>query len=109
MATTLLREKSSRCCARQLLDESYDKRFTPSFFIEENSGGFSVGWFSVPRGYECVKRFSNLADAATDYLYILLGQSSMDSARNRGVEVRRVPCPPFRVDSTAVPVLSLSL
>jgi hypothetical protein len=60
--------------ARQLLDDSYDKRFTPSSFItEESSGGFSVGWFSVPRGYECVKRFSNLADAATDYLLFSSG------------------------------------
>jgi hypothetical protein len=55
--------------ARALLNESYDKRYTPSTFIEERGNGFRVGW--VPRkepGLQCVSEFDNLADAATDYL-----------------------------------------
>jgi hypothetical protein len=59
--------------ARQLLYESYDKRYSPSTFITERGSGFEVGWFSRQRRYQCVKRFSNLADAATDYLLFSLG------------------------------------
>lgn len=60
--------------AKDLLNESYDKRFRPSSFIEEEGGGFRVGWFSSRFEYECVKQFSNLADAATDYLLFSLGK-----------------------------------
>jgi hypothetical protein len=58
--------------AERLLAESYNKRFTPSTFIEEQGGGFTVGWYSKQR--ECVREFSNLADAATDYLLFSLGK-----------------------------------
>jgi hypothetical protein len=61
--------------AQRLLHESYDKRYTPSTFIKEDAVGFSVGW--VPRGHpglECVRQFSDLADAATDYLLFSLGK-----------------------------------
>jgi hypothetical protein len=58
--------------AERLLAESYDKRFTLSTFIEERDGGFRVGWYSTQR--ECVREFSNLADAATDYLLFSLGK-----------------------------------
>jgi hypothetical protein len=58
--------------AERLLAESYDKRFTPSTFIEEVNGGFRVGWYSARR--ECLREFSNLADAATDYLLFSLGK-----------------------------------
>src|SRR5579863_2323423 len=62
--------------ANGLLIESQDKRYTPSTFISENGDGwFSVGWYSRKGGYECVKRFDNLADAATDYLLFSLGKS----------------------------------
>lgn len=58
--------------AERLLAESYDKRFTPSTFIEEESGTFKVGWYSTQR--ECVREFSSLADAATDYVLFSLGR-----------------------------------
>ncbi len=58
--------------AKALLYESYDKRCTPSSFIEVEGNGYQVGWFSVRR--LCVRRFSNLADAATDYLLFSLGK-----------------------------------
>jgi hypothetical protein len=62
--------------AKALLVESSDKRFTPSSFIaDEGSGIFRVGWYSRDKGYECVRDFSNLADAATDYLLFSLGKS----------------------------------
>jgi hypothetical protein len=60
--------------AKSLLNESYDKRFTPSSFIEEKGGGFSVGWFSSRFEHECIREFPNLADAATDYLLFSLGK-----------------------------------
>jgi hypothetical protein len=58
--------------AERLLAESCDKRFTPSTFIEERGDGFRVGWYSTQR--ECVREFSSLADAATDYLLFSLGR-----------------------------------
>jgi len=61
--------------ARALLSESYDKRFTPStFIVEEGNGLFRVGWFTRDANYKCVKEFSDLADAATDYLLFSLGK-----------------------------------
>ena|SRR5579863_2745148 len=60
--------------AKELLSESYDKRFTPSTFFEGKNGGFRVGWFTRNAKYECVQEFSNLADAATDYLLFSLGR-----------------------------------
>jgi hypothetical protein len=58
--------------AERLLAESYDKRYSPSSFIAGEDGGYQVGWYSDR--YECVRRFSNLADAATDYLLFSLGK-----------------------------------
>lgn len=58
--------------AGQLLTESYDKRYSPSTFIVEDGDEYRVGWYS--NGYECEKRFANLADAATDYLLFSLGK-----------------------------------
>lgn len=60
--------------AQRLLLDSYDKRSTPSTFIVEERSGFKVGWFSSNLRYECVRQFSNLADAATDYLLFSLGK-----------------------------------
>ncbi len=60
--------------ANELLQESYDKRYSPSSFITEENSGFLVGWFSLPLGCECQRQFSNLPDAATDYLLFSLGK-----------------------------------
>jgi len=60
--------------AGALLGESYDKRFTPSSFIEEKGNRFRVGWFTRDAKYQCDQEFSNLADAATDYLLFSLGK-----------------------------------
>ena len=58
--------------ANQLLTESYDKRYSPSTFMAEEGDGYRVGWYS--NGYKCEKRFTNLADAATDYILFSLGR-----------------------------------
>ena len=60
--------------ARGLLNESYDKRFSPSSFIAEQADGFSVGWITRDAKYHCIQEFSNLADATTDYLLFSLGK-----------------------------------
>jgi hypothetical protein len=64
--------------AQALLQESYDKRYTPSTFLTEDGDGYSVGWFSRQLKRNCVKYFSNLPDAATDYLLFSLGRSRWD-------------------------------
>ena len=60
--------------AKALLDESYDKRYSPSIFLTEESDGFAVGWFTRRAESQCVRQFSDLADAATDYLLFSLGK-----------------------------------
>lgn len=58
--------------ANQLLTESYDKRYSPSTFMADEGDGYRVGWYS--NGYKCELRFTNLADAATDYVLFSLGR-----------------------------------
>jgi hypothetical protein len=60
--------------AKDLLDESYNKRYSPSTFIKEDGDHFTVGWYSKTTRYECIRQFSNLADAAADYLLFSLGK-----------------------------------
>jgi hypothetical protein len=60
--------------ADRLLSESYDKRYSPSTFITEQGNGYVVGWVAPRKGYQSQRRFSNLADAATDYLLFSLGK-----------------------------------
>jgi hypothetical protein len=69
--------------ANALLNESYDTRFSPSTFITEDAGvGYSVGWFSTDKGYECVQNLSTLAEAATDYLLFSLGKGRWKPPRS---------------------------
>jgi len=68
--------------ARNLVIESGDKRFTAYSFIDEKDGRFRVGWFSSRCGYECVRQFSDLADAATDYLLFSLGKGRWSPPSN---------------------------
>ena len=58
-----------------LLGESYDKRYTPSTFIQQEGGKFRVGWSTRNATYLCVQEFPSLTDAATDYLLFSLGKS----------------------------------
>jgi len=60
--------------AHDLLHESCDKRYTPSTYIREEGRGFTVGWLSSRIENKVMRRFPNLADAATDYLLFSLGK-----------------------------------
>jgi hypothetical protein len=66
--------RSDPLTAKRLLAESNDKRYSPSSFIAEEGDEYRVGWWSKQRRYECVRNFSDLADAATDYLLLSLGR-----------------------------------
>jgi hypothetical protein len=68
--------------ADRLLSESSDKRYSPSTFITEQGDGYLVGWFSRREGYLAQRQFSNLADAATDYLLFSLGKESWSEPSN---------------------------
>jgi hypothetical protein len=70
--------------AQRLLSESYSKRYSPSTYIEEGGDGFRVGWFSRQGRRECVREFSNLADAATDYLLFSLGKGRWHAPPKKG-------------------------
>jgi hypothetical protein len=58
--------------ATDVINESLDKRFMPSTFIEKISNGYRVGWFSNAR-MECVSVLAKRADAVTDYLLFSTG------------------------------------
>jgi len=68
--------------AERLFSESYDKRYSPSTFLAEDGDGFRVGWFSRSSGYANERRFSSLADAATDYLLFSLGKGRWAEPRD---------------------------
>jgi hypothetical protein len=70
--------RAHRSVAEALLTSTYDKRFTPSTFIAEDGDGFRVGWYA--NGYLDEQRFTNLAEAATDYLLFSLGRGRSFSA-----------------------------
>ena len=59
----------------ELLNHSYDKRFTPSTFLEEVSGGYRVGWFHRER--KRVRSFSRPEDAGADYLLFSFGRGRL--------------------------------
>jgi hypothetical protein len=59
-----LRQRPELC--DKILQFSYDKRYSPSTFIEEYNGGYRVGWFDKDR--EQVKTFDKLYEAATDFV-----------------------------------------
>jgi len=54
---------------KALLNDSYDKRYTPSTFIEEWQNKYRVGW--VPNGQNPINQirvFSSFAEATADYV-----------------------------------------
>jgi hypothetical protein len=60
--------RTNRQDCDRLLSESYDKRFTPSTFIEEIGTGYSVGYFDKKK--EKVKTWDNVIEATADYLLL---------------------------------------
>jgi hypothetical protein len=66
-------EAHPETCSPLLLD-SYDKRYSPSTFIEEWQDKFRVGW--VPGGQNPITQirvFTSFAEAAADYVLFSWG------------------------------------
>jgi hypothetical protein len=57
--------------AQRLLMQSYDNRGTPSAYMEEVPGGYSVGWFDNERSL--VRFHRRIEDAATDFVRLWWG------------------------------------
>ncbi len=73
--------------AQRVLGQSYDKRYTPSTFIEETEGGYKVGWYD--HGRKNIRRFQEFSEAVTDYLLFSFGkgrlkiQTTQDNSREK--------------------------
>jgi hypothetical protein len=67
--------------AHSLVSHSCDKRFTPSTYLEEISGGYEVGWYDRFRCHR--QQYSDLAEAATDYLLFSFGRGRLGFTDNR--------------------------
>ena len=61
--------------ARLVLIHSYDKRYTPSTFIEEHNRKYRVGWFASER--EFMREFDSLEEAVADYLLFSFGKERL--------------------------------
>jgi hypothetical protein len=59
-----LRQRPELC--DKILQFSYDKRYSPSTFIEEHENAYRVGWFDNDR--KQIKTFDKLCEAATDFV-----------------------------------------
>ena len=57
--------------ASTVLAQSYDKRYSPSTFIEEVEDKYQVGWFEKDR--RNVLLFNTIEDAVADYLLFSFG------------------------------------
>ena len=68
--------------ANDLLSQSCDKRFTPSTYLEEVSGRYKVGWYDESREHE--RSFSDLAEAAADYLLFSFGRGRLGRRSHQG-------------------------
>jgi len=70
-----------------LLNDSYDKRYTPSTFIEERQNNYRVGW--VPGGHNPINQirvFSNFAEATADYVLFSWGFPRLTAEQANWVE-----------------------
>ena len=63
--------------AERVLQQSYDKRSTPSTFIEETVGGYQVGWYDHERKH--LQHFTDFSQAAADYLLFSFGRGRLRS------------------------------
>ena len=71
-----------------LLNDSYDKRYTPSTFIEEKEDKYRVGW--VPSGQSPINQirvFSSFAEATADYVLFSWGFPRLTAEQANWVEV----------------------
>jgi len=61
--------------AERVLQQSYDKRYTPSTFIEETDIGYQVGWYDHERKH--LQHFTDFSQAAADYLLFSFGRGRL--------------------------------
>jgi hypothetical protein len=61
--------------AQRVLGQSYDKRYSPSTFIEEAEGSYKVGWYD--HGRKNVRKFQEFSEAVTDYLLFSFGKGRL--------------------------------
>lgn len=61
--------------AQRVLGQSYDKRYSPSTFVEEADGGYRVGWYDKSR--EHVQQFTDFSEAVADYLLFSFGKGRL--------------------------------
>lgn len=69
-----LLERDPALCDR-VIRQSYDKRYSPSTFIEEERGVFRVGWYD--NGYRVVRDFTQQELAVADYLLFSFGMGRL--------------------------------
>ena len=62
--------------ANRVLGQSYDKRCSPSTFVEEVEGGFRVGWFDGKRQH--LRQFANFSEAIADYILFSFGKGRLE-------------------------------
>jgi hypothetical protein len=61
--------------AQRVLGQSYDKRYSPSTFVEEADGGYRVGWYDSSRKH--MQQFSDISEAVADYLLFSFGKGRL--------------------------------
>jgi hypothetical protein len=67
--------RSHADAASRVLGQSYDKRYTPSTFIEQYDGGYRVGWFENERQH--VRQFADISEAVADYILLSFGRGRL--------------------------------
>lgn len=67
-------EKTPLLC-EQVMNQSSDKRYTPSTFIQQAGEIFHVGWFD--NQYRAVRTFSRREWAVADYLLFSFGKGRL--------------------------------
>ncbi|SRR6266480_7723741 len=61
--------------ADRVLQQSSDKRYTPSTFIEETETRYCVGWYD--HGHKYLQHFTDFSQAAADYLLFSFGRGRL--------------------------------
>jgi hypothetical protein len=80
-----LRQRPELC--DKILQFSYDKRYSPSTFIEEYENAYRVGWFDNDR--EQIKTFDKLYEAATDFVLFSWNLGRLEREEHRlSVQIR---------------------
>lgn len=74
-----LRRRPELC--EKILQFSYDKRCSPSTFIEEQENTYRVGWFDNDR--EQIKTFDKLYEAATDFVLFSWNLGRLERGEHR--------------------------